>query len=150
MMMTGEGSLKDWLFKEFEKKGVSSMVDYQGVVETSEVPALINKSRVFLYPSRREPFGLSIVEAMACGVPVITTDVFGPREIVKHNYDGIAVSPDDVRALADAVETLLSDEDLRKRIAQNGLKSVAERYDIKEHAKQLVTIYQEMIDRGKK
>ena len=126
------------------------MIDYQGVVKTENVPLMINRSRVFLYPSRREPFGLSIVEAMACGVPVITTDVFGPREIIEHNYDGLAVPPDDAGALADAVETLLSDDELRKRIAQNALTSVAERYDIRDHAKQLVSIYYEMIDKVKK
>jgi glycosyltransferase involved in cell wall biosynthesis len=147
MLMTGEGSLKDKLFEEFETRSVSYMVDYQGVVEVEEVPFLINRSKIFLYPSRREPFGLSIVEAMACGVPVITTNVFGPKEIVSHNYDGIAVPPDDAKALVNAIETLLSDEELRKRIAQNALKSVAERYDIGEHARDLVTIYQETIDR---
>jgi glycosyltransferase involved in cell wall biosynthesis len=150
MLMTGEGSLKDKLFEEFDERGVSPMVDYQGVVEVEEVPVLINKSRIFLYPSRREPFGLSIVEAMACGVPVITTNVFGPKEIVRDDYDGIAVPPDDVKALVDAVETLLSDKKLRKRVAQNALKSVAERYDIREHARDLVTIYQETIDRQQK
>ncbi|MHA2142489.1 MAG: glycosyltransferase family 4 protein [Candidatus Thorarchaeota archaeon] len=150
MMMTGEGSLKTWLFKEFEKKGVSSIVDYHGVVETAAVPIMINKSRIFLYPSRREPFGLSIVEAMACGVPVITTDVFGPREIISHNYDGFVVPPDDAKALADAVESLLSDNELRKRIAHNALKTVEEKYDIIGHAKQLIAIYKEMIDRMKK
>ncbi|MHA2059044.1 MAG: glycosyltransferase family 4 protein [Candidatus Thorarchaeota archaeon] len=150
MMMTGEGSLKDRLFKEFEEKGVSSMVDYQGVVETDDVPVLINKSRIFLYPSRREPFGLSIVEAMACGVPVITTDVFGPREIVRHNYDGVAVPPDDVVALAKAVGMLLTDNELRTRIGQNALKSAQERYDISHHAKRLIVIYDEMISMKRK
>ena len=145
MMMTGEGSLKDRLFQEFDEKGVSSMVDYRGVVETEDVPVLINKSRVFLYPSRREPFGLSIVEAMACGVPVITTDVFGPREIISHNYDGISVPPDDVEALVKAIETLLKDDELRKRISENALRSVQEKYDINLHARQLVAIYNEMI-----
>ncbi|MHA2395433.1 MAG: glycosyltransferase family 4 protein [Candidatus Thorarchaeota archaeon] len=150
MMMTGEGSLKDRLFQEFNEKGVSSMVDYQGVVETEDVPVLINKSRIFLYPSRREPFGLSIVEAMACGVPVITTDVFGPREIIRHNYDGVAVPPDDVEALAKAVEMLLTDDEFRTQIGQNALKSVQERYDIRQHAKRLVELYDEMIVRKKK
>jgi glycosyltransferase involved in cell wall biosynthesis len=150
MMMTGEGSLKDWLFNEFNEKGVSSMVDYQGVVETEDVPVLINKSRVFLYPSRQEPFGLSIVEAMACGVPVITTDVFGPREIIKHNYNGVAVPPDDVDALARAVESLLKDGKLRTLIAKNALKSVQEKFDIRHHARRLVAIYDEMITRKKK
>lgn len=149
MMMTGDGSLKDWLFNEFEEQGVAYMVDYQGVVETEDVPVLINKSKIFLYPSRQEPFGLSIVEAMACGIPVVTTDVFGPREIIRHDHDGIAVPPDDVEALAEAIEMLLKDSELRIRISRNAIKSVHERYDIKQHAKDLVAIYKEMIVKKK-
>jgi glycosyltransferase involved in cell wall biosynthesis len=149
MMMTGEGSLKSWLFNEFEKRDVSSMIDYKGVVETDDVPLLLNKSRIFLYPSRQEPFGLSIIEAMACGVPVITTNVFGPGEIISPDYDGIAVSPDDVNALADAVDSLLSDRELREKIAGNALRS-AQKYDIREYAKQLLTIYHDLIEKQKK
>jgi len=148
MMMTGEGSLKEWLFNEFDKRGIASMVDYQGVVKAEEVPVLINKSRVFLYPSREEPFGLSIVEAMACGVPVITTDVFGPKEIIRNNYDGISVPPDDVESLVVAIERLLDDDKLRERISENGLKSVKEKYDIRKHAEDLLKIYREMILQG--
>ncbi|MFW9768341.1 MAG: glycosyltransferase family 4 protein [Candidatus Thorarchaeota archaeon] len=145
MMMTGEGSLKDWLFSEFDVKDVASMVDYQGVVESKDVPILINKSRVFLYPSREEPFGLSIVEAMACGVPVITTNVFGPKEIIQNNYDGIAVPPNDVEALTVAIVKLLEDDELRTHISENGLKSVKERYDIRMYARRLLEVYEEMV-----
>ncbi len=147
MMMTGEGSLKDMLFKEFEEHGVASMIDYRGVVETDDVPVLINKSRIFLYPSRREPFGLSIVEAMACGVPVVTTDVFGPREIIKNNHDGVAVPPDDAEALAAAIELLLKDSKLRDRIGKTAIKSAKERYDIRQHAKDLVVVYKKLIEK---
>ena len=149
MMMTGEGSLQDWLFNEFDVKDVTSMVDYLGVVETERVPALINKSRVFLYPSREEPFGLSIVEAMACGVPVVTTNVFGPKEIIRNNHNGIAVPPNDVESLAKAVARLLNDDELRKRISENGLKSVKDEYDIKKHARQLIDLYEEIISTNK-
>jgi glycosyltransferase involved in cell wall biosynthesis len=150
MMMTGEGSLKDQVFDEFREKGVVSMVVYKGVVDPEEVPVLINKSRIFLYPSRQEPFGLSIVEAMACGVPVVTTNVFGPREIVWNNHDGVTVPPDDVEALAEAVEILLKDKELRNRLGRNAVKTAHERYDIKQYAKQLLGIYSDMIERKKK
>ena len=148
MMMTGEGSLKEWLFNEFETRGVSSMVDYQGVVETDDVPRFINKSRIFLYPSREEPFGLSIIEAMACGVPVVSTDVYGPKEIIKNNYDGITVPPDNVVALAGAIEKLLEDDKIRAMIIENGIKSVKNKFDIKNHARQLLKIYRELIVRS--
>ncbi|TET09615.1 MAG: glycosyltransferase, partial [Candidatus Thorarchaeota archaeon] len=58
-LMTGEGSYKDKLLRGFDNEGVTEMVDYLGVVETERVPDLINQSRIFIYPSREEPFGLS-------------------------------------------------------------------------------------------
>ena len=150
MMMTGEGSLKERLFDEFRKHDVASMVDYQGVVEPNDVPVFINKSRVFLYPSRQEPFGLSIVEAMACGVPVVTTNVFGPREIVKNNYDGLLIPPDDVQALVEAVEKLLKDSSLRNRIGKSAVKTTHEKYDINQHVRLLMAIYNKLIEGKKK
>ncbi|MHA1577662.1 MAG: glycosyltransferase family 4 protein [Candidatus Thorarchaeota archaeon] len=141
--MTGEGSLKKQLLDEFEEKNVEEFVEYLGVVETSKVPELINKSRVFIYPSRREPFGLSIVEAMACGVPIVTTNVYGPKEIVTHNHDGMAISPDDVLELVEAIKILLLDERLRERLARNARIMVEDRFDIKKHALSLVAMYED-------
>jgi len=102
LLMTGEGSLKSNLMDSFDNAGVSHMVDYLGVVETKTVPNLINQSRIFIYPSREEPFGLSILEAMGCGVPVVTTNVYGPSEIITEGQDGLTVNPDNVNALVEA------------------------------------------------
>ncbi|MFW9800030.1 MAG: glycosyltransferase family 4 protein, partial [Candidatus Thorarchaeota archaeon] len=146
MLMTGDGSYRTRLFQEFDEAGVSEMVDYLGVVETEKVPDLINKSRVFLYPSRREPFGLSIIEAMACGVPVITTDVYGPAEIVTHQHDGLTASPGDVEELVDAVQALLSDVELQSRLGKNARRTAEDRYDLREHTKQLLEIYDSQIE----
>jgi len=143
VVMTGEGSLKEQIFDEFEEKDVRKFVEYLGVVEISKVPELINKSRVFIYPSRREPFGLSIVEAMACGVPIVTTNVYGPKEIVTHGHDGMAISPDNVLELAETIKTLLIDEALRKRLSKNARKMVENRFDIKTHALSLIAMYKD-------
>lgn len=147
MLMTGDGSYKTELFHDFEEKGVSEMVDYLGVVETEKVPDLINKSRIFLYPSRREPFGLSIIEAMACGIPVVTTDVYGPREIVTHNHDGLAVPPGDVGRLVEAVRNLLSDEKLQLKLGNNARRTAENRYDLKKHTKKLLDVYRSQIQK---
>ncbi|NHJ12235.1 MAG: glycosyltransferase family 1 protein [Candidatus Thorarchaeota archaeon] len=145
MILTGDGSLKMRLLEDIEHLGVGSLVEYRGVVEAEKIPELINQSRVFLYPSRREPFGLSIVEAMACGVPVVTTDVFGPSEIVRHKWDGYVVPVDDVHALAEAIETLLLDANLRLKLGRNAMNSVKKRFDIRLHAKRLTGIYREVL-----
>jgi glycosyltransferase involved in cell wall biosynthesis len=146
MVITGEGSYKVRLLNELDRLGVSDLVDYLGVVETERIPELINSSRVFMYPSRREPFGLSIIEAMACGIPVITTNVFGPSEIVTHGYDGLALSPDNIDELVDAVQMLLSDSELQIRLGQNARKTVESRFGLKHHTEQLLTIYNDLID----
>ena len=145
MVMTGEGLLKEDLLRELDEKGVSQMVDYLGVIETEGVSKIINQSRIFIYPSREEPFGLSILEAMACGVPVITTNVYGPKEIVTDGVDGLAVDPDDVDALVRAIGTLLDDEKLRKKIGMNGKAAVERRFDITFHLKSLIGIYQDLL-----
>ena len=121
------------------------MVDYLGVIETDTVSKLINQSRIFIYPSREEPFGLSIIEAMACEVPVISTNVYGPSEIITNGVDGLAVDPDDVDALTKAISTLLDDEELRKQIGIQGRKMVEERFDIRIHLESLVSIYQDLM-----
>ena len=145
MVMTGEGSLKDKLLSDFERAGVSHMLDYLGVIETKAVPKLINQSRIFLYPSREEPFGLSIVEAMACGVPVITTNVYGPSEIITQDVDGLTVNPEDVNALVKAIHTLLNDEQLRIVMGEEGRTTVEKRFDINQHLENLVAIYQDLM-----
>jgi len=145
-LMTGEGSLKDQILNDFDQEDVSDMVDYLGVVETNQVPNLINQSRVFIYPSREEPFGLSILEAMACGVPVVTTDVFGPSEIITNKVDGLTVPPDNVRELVNAIESLLINEDLRTEIGRNARRTVETRFDIKLHYDGLIQSYHELID----
>jgi glycosyltransferase involved in cell wall biosynthesis len=141
LLITGDGSEREWLLREFSRCGVSDRMEYLGVVLPERVPDLINSSRVFLYPSREEPFGLSIVEAMACGVPVLTTNVFGPTEIVTHLTDGYLVEPDDASKLAEAAEVLLSDQALRSRLGSAGRETAEKRFDMRRHASELLRIY---------
>jgi glycosyltransferase involved in cell wall biosynthesis len=145
-LITGDGSLKESILEQFDKMGVSALVEYLGVVEAEQVPDLINQSRIFIYPSREEPFGLSILEAMACAVPVITTNVFGPSEIISQNHDGLMVSPDNAKELADSIRLLLQNENLRKTIGDNGRKTVESRFDIKMHAEKLISLYETLIN----
>ncbi len=144
MVMTGEGSLKEQLLEEFKERGVEDVVEYLGVVDARQVPRIINESRIFLYPSRREPFGLSVLEAMACEVPVITANVYGPSEVVTHEIDGYAVTPGDPKILVDSIDRLLTDDELYERIRQNSRATVAKRFDIKFHVPKLLEIYHDV------
>ena len=140
-VLTGEGSRKQYLLDEFKKRGLEDTVDYLGVVPAQEVPDILNSSTVFLYPSKREPFGLSIVEAMACKTPVITTNVYGPSEIIHSGSDGILVDPGDVDGIVQAVDMLLGDENLRRKIGHQARITVEKRFDIRQHVDSLLKTY---------
>jgi glycosyltransferase involved in cell wall biosynthesis len=144
LAITGEGSLRRRLLDEFNKKGLIAVTDYLGVVPFQTIPDLLNSIRVFLYPSREEALGLSLIEAMACGIPVITTNVLGPSEVVTNGYDGLTVRPGDVVELAQAVRRLVSDPQLCTRLGQNAVKTVRKRFDLRKHARALLLLYRSL------
>jgi glycosyltransferase involved in cell wall biosynthesis len=88
------------------------------------------RSTLFVLPSISEGFGNVLVEAMACGVPVISTDCpVGPREIIQNGYNGILVPPKNPDLLAEAMYGLLSNKNERERLSQNALKNLRQ-YDV--------------------
>ena len=87
-------------------------------------------SSIFVLSSRFEGFGLVLVEAMACGLPVVSFDCpAGPDEIITDGYDGLLVPSGDVKVLAQKLMLLMADEELRKRLSQNARQS-AQRYEM--------------------
>jgi glycosyltransferase involved in cell wall biosynthesis len=92
-------------------------------------PALVDFD-VLTLPSLQEPFGRSIIEAMALGAPVVATRVGGVPEIITDGEHGLLVPPDDPRALADAIDRLLGDAALRGRLGAAGRERVRERFDV--------------------
>ncbi|MFP3471003.1 glycosyltransferase, partial [Micrococcus sp. SIMBA_144] len=90
------------------------------------------KSSIYALSSRFEGFGMVIVEAMQCGVPVVSFDCpKGPGEIIKHNEDGILVEDGNIEAFADSLIRLIEDKDLREKFSENGMENV-KRYEIDE------------------
>lgn len=84
------------------------------------VEDVYRKTRVFLQTSRNEGFGLTPVEAMSCGAALVTTDNGGSQDYAFHGETALVTESEDVTGLADAVETLLDDDDQRKRLATVG------------------------------
>jgi len=104
-------------------------------------------SRMLLLASERESFGRVVVEAMACGLPVIATRVGAIPEIVRHNYDGILVSPHAPEEMAAAVLILLSDETLRNQMGRSGSQR-AEAFSLGSHLEKMLTLFETMITQG--
>jgi D-inositol-3-phosphate glycosyltransferase len=109
--------------------GVEDRVEFRGRIDRASVPALLRSADVVVCAPWYEPFGLVALEAMACGVPVVTTAVGGLVDSVIHGVTGVHVPPRDVRALADAVDGLLADPARRRSLGNAGAVRAKARYD---------------------
>lgn len=99
---------------------------------TPDIKAEYLNSSLFVFSSRFEGFGMVLIEAMACGLPVVSFDCpCGPKDIVRHNEDGLLVPSDDINALAEAMHQMMSDDNLRQQMARVAIKNV-QRYKLNE------------------
>lgn len=123
----GEGPQRPYLENLIEKSPISGRIFLPGVLK-NPFPTLTSAD-LFILPSRFEPFGNVIIEAMVCSVPVIATKCDGPLEIIQDEVDGLLVEIEDIEGLAGAIQKLISNETLRNHLVTNGLKT-AEKYTL--------------------
>jgi len=116
------------LLRLAEDFGVRDRLDLRGRVPHDEVPALLRSADVFVSAPWYEPFGITPLEAMACGVPVVATAVGGMIDTVVHGATGLHVPPRQPDAIAEAVRTLLADDELRRRLGAAGVERARARY----------------------
>ena len=117
------GWMYDPTLRLVQSLGLTEQVHFTGYVDQPDLPAVYNLAEAFIYPSIYEGFGLPVLEAMACGTPVITTDVSSMPEIA--GEAGVLVPPDDIPALAEAIERLCTSPDERQRLTALGLARAA-------------------------
>jgi colanic acid/amylovoran biosynthesis glycosyltransferase len=139
-VIIGEGPLADSLAELAVQLGVADRVRLVGALEHSSVLALRHSADVFCLPCKIGPDGdrdsmpVVIKEAMAAGLPVVSTDEVGVPEMVLHGGTGWLVPPGDPVALARALDELVSDPQLRRRMGEAGRAIVAERFDLRQQA----------------
>jgi sucrose-phosphate synthase len=108
--------------------------------DVSIIYRLATASRgVFINPALTEPFGLTLLEAAASGLPVVATEDGGPQDIIGTCHNGILVDPLDSNAIAKALLKILSDRRLWKRLSRQGVEGVHSHYSWEAHAKRLLT-----------
>ena len=151
-----EKSCKDWTLDIY---GMGNQVPYQRLMQDlkidetrchlhgslTDVKDVYLNSAVFTLPSRFEGFGLVIIEAMACGVPVVAFDCEnGPRNIITNNQDGILVKPFDVDDYAESLLRLMRDDQLRTQMGRRAYES-SKRYSIEDIALQWKGLFDEVM-----
>jgi len=119
------------LYALIRQHKLDGFVSFAGFVPRQDLLTKYREYDVFILPTKwQEPFGLVVIEAMASGVPVIASDIAGPAEIITHRETGMLVPSGDNVKLAIAINDLMCDEGLRKRIQENALALVRDRFDI--------------------
>ena len=116
LTILGDGPERRALEAAIDRLGLRVRVSLPGEVSCPSV--VIRQAELFVCPSRVEGFGMALCEAMACGLAVIAADADGPRAILRDGENGLLVPREDSRALAAAMERLMTDADLRSRLGK--------------------------------
>lgn len=121
---------------------------------TYEIPELYRfaacKGSVFINPALTEPFGLTLLESSACGMPLVATDDGGPVDIIKNCENGILVNAQDSKEISTSLKKLLSDRKLWKKYSEKGIKNVRHHYTWDVHADKYIQSIEELYKRGAK
>lgn len=125
--------------------GLSDRFRFGGFVERPR--SFLEGIDVLALPSRNEPLGLVVLEALAVGRPVVAFDVGGPAEIITNGVDGVLVKPGDLDRFAAALAGALADEEARRRLVENGRRTVAARFSSDAFVRQVEALYDEIARR---
>jgi len=129
--------------EELQNHLVGEYIVWEGFC--SDVKPILANADIVCLPSYREGLPKSLIEAMAIGRPIVTTDVPGCRECVEQNYNGLLVPPKDSRRLANALETLLLDADLRLRMGENSREKMVKELSLNKVIADTLAFYQEVL-----
>lgn len=130
------------IFSTIRRLGLEQEVCTPDYVPSEELTPLYNGADIFVYPSLYEGFGLPVIEAMACGTPVITSNTSSLPEVA--GEAGILTDPEDIEGLAQAMAKVLEDGELRKTLREKGLKQAAS-FSWDKTAAQTLEVYQSLL-----
>jgi glycosyltransferase involved in cell wall biosynthesis len=121
LVVVGRGDAVAGLQARVRALGLDDAVEFRGFVDEAEKVALYRGARVFVNPSEKEGWGLTVLEANACGTPVVASDVPGLRDAVLHDRSGLLAPFADVDATATAIIRVLSEDDTWRRLRAGAL-----------------------------
>lgn len=132
LLFRGAGvTLHGYLKSLLSRLAPQNSYKFVGFVGSDEVASLYSAASVYVLPSIHEPFAYTLLEALACGSPVVASAVGGLPEIITNEGNGLLVEPKDPDALAAAITKLLDDEKLAKRLGRAGRETIESRFDLK-------------------
>ena len=140
-IIVGEGSLKEKMQQRASNLKIENKIKFIGFVNHQNVIEYYNDISIFIAVSTRESFGVSVLEAAACEIPSITSNIGGLVEVNLHNETGIVIEPNNPEKLAESILMLYEDENLRSKLGKNARKRVVENYNWEKNVSQMINLY---------
>ncbi|HOO56191.1 MAG TPA: glycosyltransferase family 4 protein [bacterium] len=137
--VVGDGESKDEIEKLAGRSQAAGRMVFTGHIQ--DIPSVLNAIDILVLCSDEEHFGRVIIEAMACGKPVIATNAGGVPEIIDHGVSGLLFTPGNPDELAQAVSELANNSDLRKKLSDAGLQKVKSTFSAEIHAERIQAVY---------
>jgi glycosyltransferase involved in cell wall biosynthesis len=128
LVMAGDGYERRHCQHLASDLGIADSVVFLGKVPNSQVPALMKGCQLFVLPSRQEPFGIVLLEAMAAKTPIVATRVGGVPEIITDRQEGLLVEPQSPQSLAEAISLSLADRSMASALGANGYDKVKRQF----------------------
>jgi phosphatidylinositol alpha-mannosyltransferase len=143
LVVVGDGPLRKHYYRA---AGGDPDITFVGSV-LGERPGYYAHSAMYACPTTKASFGITLLESMACETPVVCSDIYGFRDVVKHEREALMVPSGDRDALADALVRLLDDETLRARLGKRG-RQEAEQYSWGRVTEAVLDIYTAVLARA--
>jgi len=146
LLLVGEGDLKKSYEKLASNLGIASRCHFADSIKDDGLVAAYRSADVFAFPSvsAAEAFGLVAVEAQSCGIPVVASDLPGVRTVVADGQTGFLVPANDTKALAERLNQILKDTELRHRMGEAARQRVLDRFTWTKHMDGLMEVYSEV------
>jgi len=147
-LFVGDGNLTDHFKQQVHQLGLAERIKFTGLLPPSQIPLAIQSSDILVHCSLREGLARTLPQAMLCGRPAVSFDVDGAREVVNENT-GRLIEPKNVEQLTKVCAELIKDEDLRKKLGENGRESVKEEFAPETMVDTIEAVYRKLLKQNK-
>jgi glycosyltransferase involved in cell wall biosynthesis len=145
ILVVGDGDLRSHYEKMVEELNLKDQIIFAGSVAAEDLPGYYNLADVVVLPSldQSEAFGIVLIEAAACGKPIIASNLPGVRSVVQYGVNGFTFSPGNAKELAEKINYFLDNPASAKDFGKHGREIVLEKYDLKKVGEKLEKIFSE-------
>lgn len=145
LKIIGDGQEKNKAITITKELKLEKNIIFFGKRSQEELIAEIKKSSVLVLPSTRDTFGIVLIEANACGVPVVAYDAGGAMDVVQNQRNGFLVKPRDIKELSEKIELLLKNKNKNRTMGKYGKRIVQEQYNWDNIAQKIEKVYEDVI-----